>query len=472
MASFHPALMEAARRSPGDPRSAADCIVQAVSERIDRLDLTSGARLPSIRRMAVGCGASRHAVVDAYDRLAAHGYVVARPGAGVYVAEGRRRRAPPPEPRERRGYEVAWLIREVLETSDDWLKVGGPWLPDDWLDVEGLQQVVRSLARGDPGHLFRYGPPLGYPALRHELQGLLGRLGVEAGPDQILTTGGSSHALDLIVRALVRPGEAVLVEDPGYYNLFGFLRFHGARLIAVPRRPDGPDVSALREQAIRSGARIFFTQSALQNPTGSDTSPAVAYRLLEAARELDLVLVEDDTYADADPAPGPRLASLDQLERVIYLRSFSKTLSGSLRVGFIAASPERIDYLANIKILSAISTSQFAEKAVCRILADGHHARYLKRLHARLAEARGRALEVLRGAGMEVFVEPRGSNLLWARFPGVEDAARLAPIARAQGVILGLGAVFRPNLEPSPWMRFNVALCDDPRLSRFINQVR
>jgi len=447
-------------------------VFDAVRLQVDRKALVSGTRLPSIRTMAQACGASRHAVVDAYDRLADRGYLTARPGSGFYVAEGHRRPAPRPQSDDHRGYEVAWLIREVLEASDDWLKIGGPWLPDDWMDVGTLQQAVRSLGRGEASHLTRYGRPLGYPALRQELQRLLSQLGIEAGLDQILTTNGTSQAFDLVARSLIRPGDAVLVEDPGYYNLFGFLRFHGAKLIGVPRLIDGPDVAALQMLATEHGAKLFFTQSALQNPTGSDTSPAVAHRLLQAARDLDLTLVEDDTYCDVDPAPGPRLATLDQLERVIYVRSFSKTLSGSLRVGFVAASRERIDRLANIKVLSAISTSQFAEKLVCRLLVDGHHGRYLRRVQGRIAQARSSALSLLRGAGMEVFVEPRGANFLWARFPGIDDAKQLAERARDQGVILGIGDVFRPNLEPSAWMRFNVALCDDPRLGRFLNQIR
>jgi DNA-binding transcriptional MocR family regulator len=465
-------LIPAPANETSGARPGADHVFQTVSDRIDRGVLATGSRLPSIRVMAKNSGASRHAVVEAYDRLVAMGYAISRPGSGFFVAEGHRRKPPDVRTEERRSYEVAWLIREVLEASDDWLKVGGPWLPDDWIDVPAIQQVVRSLGRGEPRHLIRYGKPLGYPPLREELQLLMSRIGVDLDQDQILTTVGTSHAFDLVVRTLVRPGDAVLVEDPGYYNLFGFLRFHGARLIGVPRRADGPDVAALRVLAAQHGAKIFFTQSALQNPTGSDTSPPVAFRLLEAARDLDLTLVEDDTYCDLDPAPGPRLATLDQLERVIYVRSFSKTLSGSLRVGFIAASKTRIDTFANAKVLSAISTSEFAEKLVYRLLTDGHYGRYLRRVRSRIAEARASALSLLRGAGMEVFVEPRGANFLWARFPGIDDAKRLAERARNQGVILGVGDVFRPNLEVSAWMRFNVALCEDPRLGRFLNQIR
>ncbi|MFZ3032797.1 MAG: PLP-dependent aminotransferase family protein [Parvibaculum sp.] len=437
---------------------------------INQKTLISGMRVPSIRAMARACDTSRHSVVEAYDRLTAQGYLTVRPSAGFYVAEGYRPVAP--EPEQPQGYEVAWLVREVLEASDDLLKVGGPWLPDDWLDVEAIQQVVRSLARGEATHLTRYGQPLGYPPLRQELRLLLSRIGLEIGVEQILTTNGTSHAFDLLIRSLIKPGDAVLVDDPGYYNLFGFLRFQGARLIGVPRNADGPDVDALRALAAEHGPRIFITQSALQNPTGSDTSPAVAHRLLEVARDYDLTLIEDDTYCDLDPTPGPRLATLDQLERVIYIRSFSKALSGSLRVGFIAASKERIDTLTNIKVLSAISTSLFAEKLVYRLLSDGHYGRFLRRIHGRIAQARTSALDLLRGADMEIFVEPRAGNLLWARFPGIDDTKRLAAQARNQGVILGIGDVFRPNLEPSPWMRFNVALCHDPRLSRFLNQIQ
>jgi DNA-binding transcriptional MocR family regulator len=460
------------RASEGGARSRVDFIVEEIGGRIERKALVSGTRLPSIRAMANACDVSRHVVVDAYDRLIAQGLLTSRPGSGFFVAEGHRRRAPSAGTKDSRDYEVAWLIREFLETPDDWLKVGGPWLPENWLDVQAIQQVVRSLGRGDASHLTRYGRPLGYTALREELRTLMYRIGVEIGVEQILTTVGTSHAFDLVVRTLVRPGDPVLVEDPGYYNLYGFLRFLGARLIGVPRRTDGPDVEALRTLAEQSGARLFFTQTALQNPTGSDTSPRVAHRVLEAARDLDLTLVEDDTYCDLDPTESPRLATLDQLERVIYLRSFSKTLSGSLRVGFIAASPALIDTFANVKVLSAISTSQFAEKLVYRLLADGHYGRYLRRVRNRIADARASAHRLLTGAGMEVFVEPRGGNFLWARFPWIEDAKRLAERARSQGVILGIGDVFRPNLEPSPWMRFNVTLCDDPRLARFINQIR
>jgi DNA-binding transcriptional MocR family regulator len=464
------ALADEMRAAAG---SGADRIAAVVRRRIEARDLASGARLPSIRTLAEAAGASRHAVVEAYDRLTAGGYLVSRPGAGFFVAEGYRRRPElRPDSERQRAYDVAWLIREVLEADESWLIAGGAWLPDEWLDIEALQQEVRALGRGDVRLLTRYGVPLGYAPLRQQLSQLVAELGVEVGAGQILTTCGTSHALDLVVREFIKPGDTVLVEDPGYYNLFGYLRLAGARLVGVPRRANGPDVAALRALAAEHRPSLFFTQSALQNPTGSTTTPPVLYRVLEAAKDFDLTLIEDDTYADLDPDAGPRLASLDQFERVIYVRSFSKTLSGSLRVGFVAASEPVIERLTNRKVLSAITTSLFNETLVSRLLVDGHYRKYLDRVRTRIAEARASTMRLLTGAGMEVFDEPRGGNFLWARFPDIEDSKRLAERARAQGVILAVGDVFRPNLEPSPWMRFNVAVAGDPRLARFLNQIR
>jgi DNA-binding transcriptional MocR family regulator len=223
--------------------------------------------------------------------------------------------------------------------------------------------------------------------------------------------------------------------------------------------------------AVEHRARVYFTQTVLQNPTGTDTSPAVMYRVLQAAEELDLTIVEDDTYCDLQTSPTPRLATLDQLNRVVYVRSFSKTLSGSLRVGFIAGGRSLADDIINLKVLSCITTSQFIERLLYLILTEGHYRKYIEHLRGRVDHARGSMLRMMKTLGMQVFGEPAGGNFLWARFPDVEDAATLSQSALEDGVMLAPGAVFRPNLEPSPYMRFNVALYADPRLRRVLGKI-
>lgn len=111
--------------------------------------------------------------------------------------------------------------------------------------------------------------------------------------------------------------------------MFGNLRLHGVEMLAVPRTPDGPDIAVLEKLAAARRPKAYFTQSVMHNPTGTDMSPHVAFKLLQAAERHNFIVVEDDIFCDLQAKATPRLATLDQLDRVIYARSFSKTLSGT-----------------------------------------------------------------------------------------------------------------------------------------------
>ena len=275
----------------------------------------------------------------------------------------------------------------------------------------------------------------------------------------------------MVIRYLLRPGDAALVDDPGYYNLFGNLRLQGVTMLGVPRNPDGPDIAALEELAATHRPKVYFTQSAMQNPTGTDISPHAAFRLLQAAERHGFAIVEDDVFCDLQERPTPRLATLDQLNRVIYVRSFSKTLSGSLRVGFVACTERIASELADIKMLTSITTSQFTERLIYLMLMDGHYRKYLARLHTRLGEARIETVRAFEHIGLKLFAEPADGMFVWARFPNIEDSLPLAEASQSQGVMLAPGTVFRPHLERSPWLRFNVAVCAEPRVQSWLSEL-
>ena len=184
------------------------------------------------------------------------------------------------------------------------------------------------------------------------MRDLLAEQEIAVGTEQVLLTHGSSQAMDLVARRLVRPGDAVLVDDPGYPNLLFSLRFLGARLIGVPRTPAGYDLVALERLVLEHQPKVFFTQPRLQSPTGSVAQLAHLHRVVQLAEKHDFLVVENDIYADLDPEPRPSLASLDQLQRVIYISSFSKTISPNIRVGYLAASPDLLEDLAQLKMIS------------------------------------------------------------------------------------------------------------------------
>jgi len=450
-----------------------DQIVAGIKCQIDDRHLRPGTKLPSIRNFAATYRVSRFTVVEAYDRLVAMGYLQSRRGAGFYTAASPAHAGvanPVAADNHKRNEQLAWLVRRLLEADENTLLAGGPWLPNSWLDEAGIRQSLNVLARKNGTYLLEYGHPFGYLPLREHLVLMMASLGITAHSGQILLTQGTSQALELVIRYLLKPGDAALVDDPGYYNMFGNLRLQGVTMLAVPRNPDGPDVAVLEELAAAHRPKVYFTQSVMQNPTGTDMSPHVAFKVLQAAERHDFMIVEDDIFSDLQVMTTPRLATLDQLKRVIYVRSFSKTLSGSLRVGFTACAQDIAHELADIKMLTSVATSQFTERLVYLMLVDGRYRKYLSRLHARLGEARFNVVRAFERIGLELFVEPTDGMFVWARFPHVEDSLTLADASQHDGIMLAPGAVFRPHLERSPWMRFNVTVCEDTRVQAWLQR--
>jgi DNA-binding transcriptional MocR family regulator len=454
-----------------DTRPLVDQIVEGIRHQIVRHQIRPGSKIPSIRKLAETYGISRFTVVEAYDRLVALGCLEARRGSGFFAAAPRR--IPKQELEfdgRKANEELVWLIRKLLEPTDAIMLASG-LLPSAWLDEKGIRQVVAQVARKRGTHLIEFGNPFGYLPLREHLGVMLAELGIAAGASQIVLTQNASQALDLITKQFVRAGDAVLVDDPGYYNLFGSLRLHGAKLVGVPRLPDGPDIAALEELAAAHKPHIYFTQSVLHNPTGTDMSPHAGFRLLQLAEKHNLLVVEDDVFCDLQTKGSARLAALDQLNRVIYVRSFSKTLSGSLRLGFIAARQAIANDLVDVKVLTSITSSIFVERVLYATLTEGHYRKLLGRIHKNLDEARRNVLQAFERAGMQVFGQPSAGMYLWARFPNINDSFELVDAPTSRGFILAPGVVFRPHMQRSPWLRFNVTTSDDVRVFRWLEKV-
>ncbi|WP_434657644.1 PLP-dependent aminotransferase family protein [Pseudomonas sp. R3-56] len=437
-------------------------LVASVSDWINVHGIRPGARMPSIRQLATENGLSLSSVIKAYDQLVASGVLESRHGSGFFVAQ-RRPEALAPEAEE----AVAWKLFDNPSTQ---LKLGCGWLPDAWRDDSDLGQAIRQVVRCDSHALFNYSTPLGSAPLRLQIQKRLGLIDIHVDQAQIITTQGASHGLDLLVRTLLKPGDLVLVESPGYYNLFNLLKLHGVKTLAVRRTAQGPDVASLERLLGAHEPKYFFVNSMYQNPTGTSLAPSVAYRLLQLATLHDFRIIEDDIYADFQNGPTSRLASLDALDRVIYLASFSKTLSSSLRVGYVVAQPEIINRLAEIKMVTGIGCSLLAENVVATLLANGAYRKLIQRLRLRLNKQMASTLRQLEPALWEVFAEPSGGLFIWAR-PRHVPAARVQRIAEQLQVQLSQGATFLPNGEGSDWLRLNVAYTQDARAQAFFREI-
>jgi DNA-binding transcriptional MocR family regulator len=447
-------------------------VMREIHQRIAGRQLITGARLPSIRALAGHMNVSKSTVVEAYDRLAAEGTIFARRGSGFYVS------APMPPlslidigPRLDREIDPLWVARQALETEEALLKPGCGWLPPSWLPQDSMRRALRSLAKADSEVLSSYDTPLGFAPLRQLLARRLQESAIDAAPGQILLTDSGTQALDLLCRFLLEPGDTVLVDDPCYFNFHALLRAHHAKVVGVPYTRTGPNLPRFEQALAEHRPRLYLTNSALHNPTGAAVSPLTAHRVLKLAEQYDLTIVEDDIFADFEPEPSSRLAAFDGLNRVVHVGSFSKTLSAAVRCGYIAARPEWIDALADLKIATTFGGSRLSAELVYRMLKEGSYRRHTESLRLRLAHAMGPVAGQLAALGIQAWMRPRGGMFLWCSLPEDVDAVELSRGALKQGVVLAPGNVFSLSKSAGSFLRFNVAQSGDARLFEVLRQL-
>ncbi len=444
-------------------RSKVDAVIDAVRGRIAARQLLQGTRLPSIRACARSMAVSKSTVVDAYERLAADGVIEARRGSGFYVAA----HAPPLQlariaPQLERAIDPLWVSRQALDAAADVLQPGCGWLPPDWVVGEALRRALRRSARGAAAELVEYASPQGSPALRALLARRLRERGIDAAPAQLVLSAGVTQAVDLLCRMLLEPGDAVLVDDPCYFNFLALLRAHRVRVVGVPRGADGPDLGAFEDALRLHRPRLYLTQSVLHNPTGGSLSAPLAHRLLRLAEQARLTIVEDDIYADLDAGAGVRLAAFDGLQRVVHVGGFSKTISAAARCGYIALRGDWVEPLLDLKVATSFGDGRIAAELVLGVLGDIAWRRHVQTLRARLADAGGLALQRLQRLGIVAPQPPAGGLFAWCLLPDGVDSAQLARQALARGLLLAPGNVFSASQRCASYMRVNVAQCQAP----------
>lgn len=439
--------------------------MDTVRQRIAQRQLTPGTRLPSIRLFAHTLGMSKSTVVEAYDRLVAEGAINSRPGSGFYVA-GHLAPLTLSEigPRLDREVDPLWVSRQSLETSTSTLKPGCGWLPPAWMPQESLRRALRSAARTRTSFLSDYASPLGLPGLRRHLAQRMQERGTDVQPDQILLTDSGTHAVDLLCRFLIEPGDTVLIDDPCYFNYIALLRAHRARIVSVPYTPKGPDLTAFAQALATHRPRLYITNSGLHNPTGATLSPIVAHRLLKLAQDHDLTIIEDDIFGDFEPSAAARMASFDGLERVVQVGSFSKSLSASVRCGYIAARPDWIEALADLRTATSFSGSSLSQEVLYMLLRDSTYRKHIESLRQRLSQAMHESLEWLGRLGITPWLTPRGGMFVWCSLPDGLDSTEIARWALSQGMVLAPGNVFSLSQSAHRMMRFNVSQMSDPLL--------
>jgi len=463
-----------------------DQLAARYAERIRQRLLAPGARLPSVRECSRRHEVSAHTVVAAYDQLLAQGLVEARRQRGFFVRDLRessterssgstgRDEAPVRSTRLPLPISATSLIRGMFQPPGSRPMPGLGTLPADWLDSPLLAGALRKVTSGNQlaAMALQYGEPAGDLRLRNALATRLADHGVRATAQQIVTTIGATHALDVVTRTLLHAGDTVLVDEPGWSVEYARLAALGMRVLPVPRGDDGPDIAAMQRlieaQPPRERPRLYITVSVLHNPTGASLSLQSAHRVLQLAQGHDLHIVEDDTYAHLAPAHLPRIAALDALERTIYISGFSKILVPNWRVGFLAAPLALIDRIVDTKLLSTLTTPALTERALAHCLEHGLLRRHTERVLQRLEAARSRTVKLAESHGCRFAAPPRG---LFGWVDVGVDTERLAQ-AMLDEWLIAPGALFHATHRPSTLMRVNFATSQDARFWRALDRAR
>jgi DNA-binding transcriptional MocR family regulator len=451
----------------------AEQLAQRFAERIRNRLLPDGARLPSVRQCAQQQGVSPSTVVAAYDQLLAQGLVEAKKNRGFYVriiapnqsikahvaiqkianAGSSAGQVTALEARHVPVNAMA-LIRGMFHGNGELPQPAMGAFPPDWLHTSFLPAAVRRFTRSPQleAHALHYGEPAGDPGLRDALAHKLASMAIPATAQQIITTLGATHALDIVSRTLLAAGDAVMVEEPGWAIEFARLTAMGMRILPVPRGPDGPDLAMMARYCEHHAPKLFVSVSVLHNPTGYCLSPGSAHRVLQLANQHDFHVVEDDTYSHLAPEHAVRLSALDGLQRSIYVSGFSKILAPGWRVGYLAAPPPLVERLLDTKLMGSLTTPALFEKALAWCIDQGQLRRHAERIRLQLSRTRSRAVDLALASGCQ-FVAPPAGLFGWVD-TGV-DTDTLAQRMLDQGYLLAPGALFHASRTPSTLMRIN-----------------
>ncbi|MGA3400786.1 MAG: PLP-dependent aminotransferase family protein [Acetobacteraceae bacterium] len=393
--------------------------------------LAPGARLPSARSLAGQLGVARGTVDAGYAVLIGEGVVVPRGSAGTIVSPELAGRAAPPAQRR-----MPFAARRVEPPAGPLpFRMGLPAL-DAFPRKLWTSLTVRA-ARSLGAEALAYPDPAGLRPLREAIAAYLGvSRGILCSPDQVLVTAGYQGALALATRMLLRAGDAVWVEDPGYHLARQALEAAGGNLVPVRVDRDGLRVAAGVVAAPR--AKLAVVTPTHQSPLGVALSLPRRLALLAWAAEAGAWVLEDDYDSEFRYTghPLPALKSLDRGGRVLYAGSFSKVLFPALRLGYLVVPDELAEAFARASRLWSFGLPSLEQRVVAAFMAEGHFARHLRRMRA-LYGARRRALAAaltaVFGDRVALELEAGGMHLL-ARFPGAADDGTLARRAAAAGL--------------------------------------
>jgi DNA-binding transcriptional MocR family regulator len=439
--------------------------------------LRPGERLPSVRQLAHERGVSVATALHAYELLEARGVVETRPRSGFYVREVQL-----PQPAARKTarttrVDVSELVFDILEAvrDRDVVPFGSAFPSPALYPWHKLARHLAAAARHmDPWSTVESLPP-GSAELRRQIARRYLRFGVRVLADEIVITNGALEALNLSLRAVTKPGDAVAIESPSFYACLQAVESLGLRAVEIPTDArEGVSLSALANALEAHRVRACWFMTTFQNPLGATMPDEKKRDLVRLLARHDVPLIEDDVYAELYFGPSrPRAAkTFDDQGLVLHCGSFSKSLAPGYRIGWVAAGRFARD-VQRRKLMTSLSTSIPVQEGIAQMLRRGGYDAHLTRLRRALATQQAALLGALRRhwpGGYRV-TRPDGGYFVWLELPRGVDSLELHRRALADGISLAPGPIFSPRREYSNCVRLNYGHPWTPALERAVQRL-
>jgi GntR family transcriptional regulator / MocR family aminotransferase len=443
-----------------------------------------GERVPGARELSATLGVNRNTVTAAYDALESEGWVRRHAGSGTFVNDVLPRVGVRRTPHAGRDPErVGFALHKVAQSVED-AAVRPGLLKWDFGSPDPRLAPVAPLARAYRRAL-RKPSELLYQRYRAEVHSPLQRVfaelcrqtrGMQVTPEDILITAGSQMGLFLVASVLLRPGDVLAMEEPGYYPMPSLAQHLRAEVLSVPVDAEGLRVDVLEAHAKRRAIRAVFLTPHHQMPTTVTLSPSRRIELLRVARAHRIAILEDDFdpqfhYATRPIAP---LAAIDRDGLVVHFGSLSKVVAPALRLGYVTGPRPLLNEARSLAHHLYPDAGGLFESAIAELHDDGELERHLNRSRRIYRGRRDHLVALLRrelGEALETTAPP-GGIAVWARVaPGI-DASEWASRAEARGLLVRTGAIFYHATRPEPAFRLGFAMLDEREIQGAVRLLR
>lgn len=297
---------------------------------------------------------------------------------------------------------------------------------------------------------FGYEEPKGNSQLREAVSFYLQKKGMSVSSSSILIVSGALQALHLVSAGLLKNGSTVYLEQPSYLQSLSIFQSAGAQLKGIPIDEKGIDLNVMRREKTDPGHSILYTNPTFHNPTGALMEADRRKALIDICREKQLPIIEDDVYRELwlDDIPPPPLKTFDKYGSILYMGSFSKSLSPGLRIGWMTGPEAVVDRLADLKMQTDYGSSSLSQYIATEWLAGGHYEDHLIHVRQELRKRREICIRALT-EHLSAFADwtvPSGGFFIWVRLAKAINTRSLYTQAGQAGILLNPGSIYA---EPS-----------------------